>query len=159
MRVPWCELLSLLLLSLSASCELLSPPEAPPCILLGASFERLYPEERHRVELHLRMRETPLPEKVSLRFEIESSPATAERDEEEVEKLSTKRKATRRVTALDPRTGVVEVTFDSPFPFLPREPMVLSTLTLLSMERNGERVWSGELIYPYQLEEQLAEPE
>ena len=152
-------LLFLFLSVVIAGCELLIPPPEPPCIILGASFERLYPEERHRVRVRIRTREEPLPETISLRFEIlalRPAPGGDERDQEE---LGKRLLATRAVEPLDERTGLIELIFNSPFFFMPQDPMTLSGLTLLSLGRKGETMWSGELTYPYVLEEALSEPE
>ncbi len=159
MRFLWYTLLILFFLSVSSSCELLLPPEEPPVILLGVRFERVYPEERHRVELRIRVREEPVPEAASLRLVVESSVPIREDEEGVDDTLLAELRATRSVEPLGPRTGHLEITFDSPFTFLPREPMVLSALTLLSVETDYEQIWAGELTYPYSLEEQLNEPE
>lgn len=159
MRFLWYSLLFLFLLSVSSSCELFLPPEEPPVILLGVRFERVYPEERHRVELRIRMREEPVPEAASLRLVVESSVPIPGEEEGVDDTLLAELRATRSVESLGPRTGHLEITFDSPFTFLPREPMVLSALTLLSVETDYEQIWAGELTYPYSLEEQLHEPE
>lgn len=131
-----------------ASCEAFGSSQEAPCILLSARLHRV--DERHQLSIELRMLEGELPEGGSVRFALH---ATIPSEEEEERRLS----ATLRGTeAFEPRgrdRGILRFTFDSPFSFLPRDPVEVTQLTLLSLTADGRGLWSGELLYPYRLTE------
>lgn len=145
-----------LLVATLLSCEPFLPPDQPPCVILSVTFDRICPEQEHRLGLCLRMRKEPLPENASIRFELRTE-IPARGKGEETETLEAHLRTTRSIEPLDSRTGLLEVTFTSPFSFLPRDSLTLSGLTLVSLSSDGRTAWSGELIYPYTLEESISE--
>lgn len=137
------------ILALGGCGRLLSSQE-PPVILLQAMLRRV--EGRHQLSVALRARDGELPETATVRFTLHAS-VSGENGEDQ--RYSATLEGQGRITESPGDAGTLILTFDSPFPFLPREPTQLSDLTLRSLWRSGSRVWSGELLYPYMLTESL----
>lgn len=158
MRTPANRLISsafvtLLLLFMLSSCEEILSTEEPPCLLLSADFSRV--DGQHRVSLKLRPRQGTLPDGGSARFILHASVPL---NDGETGKLTATLQGSEEIVRLPGGAGVLLFTFDTPFSFLPREPMELSDLTLRSLVRNGTTIWSGKLLYPYVLTESLVSP-
>lgn len=146
------SLLALLLATLFLAlggCHLLQPPEEAPVLITRATLSRSYPEDRHLLALRVRSRAPQLrPDQIELRFRL-----TAELDPET--RHQTDVKASAALLPLSDRDYELMLPFDSPFPFLSRNPLRLTHLTLLAISRDGKTLWTGELGYPYPLDEQL----
>jgi len=63
--------------------------------------------------------------------------------------------ASGSLVPLDERDYELMLPFDSPFPYLSRNPLRLTQLTLLTVFQDGKTLWAGELGYPYALNEEL----
>lgn len=143
-------LLGILAVPLLGGCAKLLSAEEPPVILLLAELRRA--EGRHELSVQLRVREGELPEMATVRFNLH---AVVSLEIGEEERYGATLEGKELIMASGADAGILRLTFDSPFPFLPREPTQLSDLTLRALWRGGSQIWRGELLYPYLITESL----
>lgn len=131
-------------------CDTLLWDEPLPCTILSVRLSRLAEAERHTLTVTLRPREVRAPTTAEVRFRLVAKPA--EEGGEPAEALL------RYAGALgEGEDGIrqLETTFNTPFGFLPRDPLTMEEITLLKLSPSGGEGWTGELRYPYRVIEEL----